>query len=176
MKKLNIRLNSNVLAQIQNLLFVLTLSTAILSKILNFATVEIFKQKYEFFNFIFVLCLIIFFIEIILIYIFSRISPCKNLRLRKKLILFTEQLTKQVNDGHLMHSIEWHYKINKKIIKIEMHSRGLVSDREQLSRQLSEYLNENLLSFVEVNNHVEFIFGDYPKRYNAMEILTNEKL
>ncbi|MTB36806.1 hypothetical protein [Streptococcus uberis] len=114
--------------------------------------------------------------EITIVYLFSRYSPIKFLRIRKKLILFSEQLTKQTIDGKFKHSVEWHYITNKKTTIIELYSRGLVSDKKQLSIQLSEYLNENLLSYREFNNHIQLVFGEFPRRYNAMEILTNDKL
>ena len=98
------------------------------------------------------------------------------MQIRKKLILFTEQLTKQTEDGKLKHSVTWHYKVKNKKIIIQLYSNGLVSDKRKVGGQLSEFIAENLLSYKEASQYVTFIFGKSPTRLNGKEVLENDQL
>ena len=49
-------------------------------------------------------------------------------------------------------------------------------DTERLGIQLSEYLEENLLAYKELNHCVRYTFGESQKRLDGMEILKNDKL
>ncbi|EMX5414657.1 hypothetical protein AAG976_002121 [Listeria innocua] len=109
-------------------------------------------------------------------YLSSRFSPIQSLQIRKKLILFTEQLTKQTEDGKLKHSVTWYYKVKDKKIIIQLYSNGLVNDKRKLGGQLSEFIAENLLSYKEASQYATFIFGKFPARLNGKEVLENDQL
>ncbi|WP_242682262.1 hypothetical protein [Streptococcus thermophilus] len=120
--------------------------------------------------------LALFISTVSIIYLASRFSPIQSLQIRKKLILFTEQLTKQTEDGKLKHSVTWHYKVKNKKIIIQLYSNGLVSDKRKVGGQLSEFIAENLLSYKEASQYVTFIFGKSPTRLNGKEVLENDQL
>lgn len=110
-----------------------------------------------------------------LIYLFSRFSPINWLKTRKKLVLFTEMLTKQIPDGKFMYSVEWRYQVKNDKILVELFSSGLVPDKAGLGIQLSEYLRLKLLKREELSDKTRYTFGNYPKRLDGMEVLTNDR-
>lgn len=176
MKKLQVKLNSEVVAPFKLVGTVLVLALTVLPMFIYIVTFDTFHLNGHLLLSISMLGSILFCIEMISLFLYSRFSPIYTLQLRKKLILFTEQLTKQTKDGQLMHSVKWHYRCADGKIIIDLHARGLVTDTERLGIQLSEYLEENLLAYKELNHCVRYIFGEYPKRLNGMEILKNDKL
>lgn len=176
MKKLQVKLNSEVVAPFKLFGTVLVLTLTVLPTFIYVVTFDTFHLNGHFLLSISTLGTTLFIIEMISLLLYSRFSPIKGLQLRKKLILFTEQLTKQTKDGQLMHSVKWHYLCNGGNTIIELYARGLVPDTQRLGIQLSEYLNENLLAYKELNNCVRYTFGKFPKRLDGMEILKNDKL
>lgn len=176
MKKLQVKLNSEVVAPFKLIGTVLVLALTILPTFIYIATFETFHLNGHLLLSISMLGATLFSIEMISLFLYSRFSPIDALQLRKKLILFTEQLTKQTKDGQLMHSVKWHYLCDDGKTTIELHARGLVTDTERLGIQLSEYLEENLLAYKELNHCVRYTFGKFPKRLDGMETLKNDKL
>jgi len=118
----------------------------------------------------------------ITLWLLSRYSPSKTLRIRKKLILFTHQFTKMVDDGIFKKSVQWHYIfVNnvdgvKKMLVIEVFPNGLEKDLRLLGMKLSQYLRLELLNYAESDNKACFFYGKPPKRLNGMEVLLDEEL
>lgn len=155
---------------------VLTLALTLIPQFIYYSAHELFNLKIYPFMITSLIGSILLLMDCFILYFSSRFSPIKWLNLRKRLILFTEQLTKQTQDGHFKHSVEWRYHVTSKEITIELYSDGLVSDKQKLAEQLSEFLRENLLHFELLNNRTRFIFGEFPKRLNGKEVLKNAKL
>jgi hypothetical protein len=110
-------------------------------------------------------------VELIFLYLLSSFSPVRALQLRKKLILFTYLLTKQVENAELLFSVEWHYERTGDKIIIELYANGLISDKANLGKQLSEFLRLDLLRFEEQTNKAVYTFGKTPERLNGLEVL-----
>lgn len=109
-------------------------------------------------------------------FLYSRFSPFRNLRLRKQLIRFTEMLTRQTDDGKMKYSIEWYFSSGTDKTVIKFLPGGLVSDKRVIAKQLSEFLREDLLEYVERNNYVQLIFGTTRSAFNGIEVLLDDKL
>lgn len=176
MKKLQVKLNSEVVAPFKLIGTVLLLALTVLPTFIYTVAFDKFHLNGHLMLSLSTLGATLFSIEMISLFLYSRFSPIYGLQLRKKLILFTEQLTKQTKDGQLMHSVKWNYLCGDGKIIIELYARGLVTDTERLGIQLSEYLEENLLAYKELNTCVRYTFGESPKRLDGMEILKNGKL
>lgn len=176
MKKLTVRVTSEAKAPLKLISVVLTFTLTTLPILIYYVGHDTFQLNASPFIEASLIGCTLLITNISFIYICSRFSPVKQLRLRKKLALFTEQLTKQTQDGKLKHSVEWNYKIVENKMIIELFSSGLISDKSQLGMQLSEYLRENLLEYKELSNCVRFTFGEFPQRLNGIEVLIDEKL
>lgn len=176
MKRIKVRLSSEFKTSLKVISVMLTLLLATLPQFIYFSGHEIFKLEATRFAQTSLIGSLLFVMSVCIIFFSSRFSPVKLLRIRKKLMLFTEQLTKQTQDGNLKHSVEWLYKVKSEKIVIELYSNGLVSDKQKLGGQLSEFLRENLLQLEQLNDRTRFIFGEFPRRLNGKEVLKNDKL
>lgn len=174
--KVTVRVASNVMTSLKIFSVMFSLALAILPMFIHVNGKEIFYLEANLFMTISIIGLAIFLIIVSIIYLSSRFSPIQSLQIRKKLILFTEQLTKQTEDGKLKHSVTWYYQVKDKKITIKLYSNGLVNDKRKLGGQLSEFIAENLLSYKEASQYVTFIFGQFPARLNGKEVLENDKL
>lgn len=174
MKRLKVRVSSIEKFRLLITLIVVALAISLLPLLLSIEAPNWFSHKLMD---TISMCGILLLLSLITIgYLFSRFSPSKLLRLRKKLILFTEQLTKQTQDGGLKYSVEWGYSVTPKQILVDLYSGGLIADKKRLSVQLAEFLRENLLSYEEKDNRVRLTFGEFPQRLNGMEVLFNDRL
>ncbi|MGM0112523.1 hypothetical protein [Enterococcus sp. DIV0187] len=171
-----VRVASNVMTSLKIFSMMFSLALAILPMFIYINSKEIFHLEAHLFMTISIVGLAFFLITVSIIYLSSRFSPIRSLQIRKKLILFTEQLTKQTEDGKLKHSVTWHYDIKDKRTTIHLYSNGLVNDKRKLGGQLSEFIAENLLSYKEASQYVTFIFGKFPARLNGKEVLENDQL
>lgn len=176
MKKLTVRVTSETKAPLKIISVVLTFTLATFPIFIYYVGHDTFELNASPFIEVSLIGCTLLITNIGFIYICSRFSPVKQLRLRKQLILFTEQLTKQTQDGNLKHSVEWHYKIVENNTTIDLFSSGLISDKSQLGIQLSEYLRENLLEYKELSNRVRYTFGEFPQRLNGIEVLIDDEL
>lgn len=171
-----VRVASNVMTSLKIFSVMFSLALATLPIFIYNNGKEIFHLDENLFMNISIVGLAFFLTTVSIIYLSSRFSPIQSLRIRKKLILFTEQLTKQTEDGKLKHSVTWHYKVKNKKIKINLYSKGLVNDKRKLGRDLSEFINENLLSYKDCPLYVTLSFGKFPSRLNGKEVLENDQL
>lgn len=171
-----VRVASNLMTSLKIFSMMSSLALAILPMLIYSNGKEIFQLEVNLFMTISIIGLAFFLTTVSIIYLSSRFSPMQSLQIRKKLILFTEQLTKQTEDGKLKHSVTWHYKVKDKKITIQLYSNGLVDDKRKLGGQLSEFIAENLLSYKEASQYVIFIFGQFPTRLNGKEVLENDQL
>ncbi|HFI0914831.1 TPA: hypothetical protein ACGO1D_001935 [Streptococcus suis] len=171
-----VRVASHVMTSLKIFSVMFSLALAILPMLIYSNGKEIFHLEVNLFMTISIIGLACFLTTVSIIYLSSRFSPIQSLQIRKKLILFTEQLTKQTEDGKLKHSVKWHYKVKDKKITIQLYSNGLVDDKRKLGGQLSEFIAENLLSYKEASQYVIFIFGQFPARLNGKEVLENDQL
>lgn len=108
---------------------------------------------------------------LLMLILLSRYSPVKSLALRKKLIIFTRLFTKTQNDGTMAHAIRWRYAIKGKKIVIDLYPNGLIRDTALIGRQLSQYMGENLLEYEETDDKARYVYGEYPPRYDGIELL-----
>lgn len=171
-----VRVASNVMTSLKIFSVMLSLALAILPMFIYINGKEIFHLEATPYMNISSIGLAFFLTTVGTIYLYSRFSPIQSLKIRKKLILFTEQLTKQTQDGNLKHSVTWDYSVKDKKTIIKLFSNGLVNDKPKLGGQLSEFLAANLLSYKESSQYVTFVFGKFPDRLNAKEVLENDKL
>lgn len=171
-----VRVASHVMTSLKIFSVMFSLALAILPILIYNIGKDIFHLEANLFITISTIGLALFISTVSIIYLASRFSPIQSLQIRKKLILFTEQLTKQTEDGKLKHSVTWHYKVKNKKIIIQLYSNGLVSDKRKVGGQLSEFIAENLLSYKEASQYVTFIFGKSPARLNGKEVLENDQL
>ena len=175
-KTVTVRVASNVMTSLKIFSVMFSLALASLPMLIFSNGKEIFHLESNIFMTISIIGLTFFLTAVSIIYLSSRFSPIQSLKLRKKLILFTEQLTKQTEDGKLKHSVTWHYDVKDKKTTIKLYSNGLVNDKRKLGGQLSEFIAENLLSYKEASQYVTFIFGKFPARLNGKEVLENDQL
>ncbi|MBF2544892.1 hypothetical protein [Listeria seeligeri] len=171
-----VRVASNVMTSLKIFSVMFSLALASLPILIYSNGKEIFHLEANIFMAISIIGLAFFLTAVSIIYLSSRFSPIQSLQIRKKLILFTEQLTKQTEDGKLKHSVTWHYEVRKKKTTIQLYSNGLVNDKRKLGGQLSEFIAENLLSYKEASQYATFIFGKFPARLNGKEVLENDQL
>lgn len=104
----------------------------------------------------------------------SQYSPIKLLALRKKLILFTRDFVKSIDDGTRFHSVQWEYDITGNNISVNLYPEGLVQDTAVLGKKLSEYLGEVMLEYEELDGKTRYVFGRYPDRYNGIELIKKD--
>ncbi|OUN33940.1 hypothetical protein [Lachnoclostridium sp. An76] len=107
----------------------------------------------------------------LMLVLLSRYSPVKRLAIRKKLMLFTKLFIKSENDGTIEHSVTWKYAIKGKKIVIDLYPNGLIRDTALIGRQLSQYIGENLLEYEETDGKSRYVYGEYPSRYDGIELL-----
>lgn len=169
--KVKVRVNSSMMTSLKIFSVMLSLTIAILPRLVYVHGYKLFKLDAQPFLVTSRIGMILFFATICFIYLYSRFSPIKILKIRKKLILFTEQLTKQTEDGMLKHSVEWHYEISDKKITIKLFSNGLIPNKDNIGEQLSEYLRKNLRKKEELFDCTRFIFGDPFRRLQIKDLL-----
>ena len=113
---------------------------------------------------------------IVYTYIYSRYSPILYLKIRKKIIIFTREFTKKVDDGTMIHSVMWRCRITDNKIVITLYSRGLILNETKTAREFTEYVALNLLQFQNKEGEFIFTYGERPARFDGMEILNNVEL
>lgn len=174
MKQLRIRVSNSEKTQLIAVLMVVALSMTVLPLFINWKLPNLFPSRS-----LLIIALVGSVIEstcIVGTILYSRFSPIRSLRLRKKLIRFTEMLTRQVEDGKMKYSIEWRYKVDGNKTVIEFLSGGLVADKRMVAKQLQEFLRADLLKYVEHNNYVQLTLGTASKPLNGIEVLLDDKL
>ena len=108
---------------------------------------------------------------LVMMILLSQYSPIKQLALRKKLILFTRDFVKSIDNGTRFHSVQWEYGITGKKISVNLYPKGLVQDTAVLGKKLSEYLGEAMLEYAELDGKTRYVFGQYPKRYDGIGLM-----
>ena len=103
------------------------------------------------------------------VWLLSRFSPVKHLKIRKKLILFTRMFLHSKEDGVLLHSVRWRYSVKDGKITADLYPNGLEKDTADIGWRLSEYLGESLLKYEESDGMAHYIFGSAPQRFYGME-------
>ena len=176
MMKLKIKFKREFISSLKFILLAITFSIIVISK----GLIELGKTTNEVVNvkIYLILSLSIFslLVELSIFYLLSAISPIKILKFRKKLLLFTYLLTKQVENESFIHSIEYHYKyVNEKYI-VEIYSNGLIDDKTRLAKRLSEYLRLELLDFKELTDKICLKFSKSKKALNGVEVISNDEL
>lgn len=103
------------------------------------------------------------------VWLLSRFSPVKRLKIRKKLILFTRMFLHSEEDGLMLHSVRWQYGVKNGNITAVLYPNGLEKDTADIGQRLSEYLGETLLKYEEYDGRACYIFGCTPERFDGME-------
>lgn len=99
----------------------------------------------------------------------SRYSPVKQLKVRKKLILFTRMFLHSKEDGLLLHSVQWQYGVKNGKTTINLYPGGLEKDTADIGRRLSEYLGETILKYQEFDGRACYVFGHAPRRFDGIK-------
>lgn len=108
----------------------------------------------------------------LMVWLLSRYSPVKWLKIRKKLILFTRMFLHSEEDGILLHSVRWQYSVKDGKITVILYPNGLEKDTADIGRRLSEYLWRPLLKYEESDGNACYAFDRLPERINAIEMMT----
>lgn len=174
MKSLKVRTNGESLRFVKQILFAVTLLIVVLPLIVHWGLSGILNLNRSLFTTIISGGFVVLFSNVLLLYLFSRYSCIPRLRLRKQLILFTRLFTTSKEDGFVMHSVKWKYQVKNDEIEIHLYSNALINDKAKTAGQLSEYIQANLIIFREEDNYVRYVFGSFPLRFNALEVLKNE--
>lgn len=103
------------------------------------------------------------------VWLLSRFSPVKRLKVRKKLILFTRMFLHSEEDGFLLHSVRWQYSVKNGMVTVILYPDGLEKDTADIGRRLSEYLWRPLLKYEESDGRACYVFDRPPERINAIE-------
>lgn len=103
------------------------------------------------------------------VWLLSRFSPLKRLKVRKRLILFTRMFLHSKEDGVLLHSVRWRYSVKGGKITADLYPNGLEKDTADIGRRLSEYLGEMLLRYEESDGRAHYVFGRPSQRFDGME-------
>lgn len=118
--------------------------------------------------------LVLFIMFAVAVWLLSRFSPVKCLKIRKNLILFTRMFLHSAEDGLLLHSVRWQYSVENGKVTAVLYPRGLEKDTADIGRRLSECLWKPLLKYEEGDGRVCYVFGLPPERFNAMEKMTED--
>lgn len=102
-------------------------------------------------------------------WLLSRFSPVKQLKIRKKLILFDRMFLHSEADGFLRYCVRWQYSVKNGKITVNLYPNGLEKDTADIGRRLSECLRETLLKYEKFDGRACYIFGPIPERYDGME-------
>lgn len=105
------------------------------------------------------------------VWLLSRFSPVEGLKIRKKLILFTQMFLHSEEDGALRHCVRWQYGMENGRIKVILYPNGLEKDTADIARRLSEYLEVTLLKYEEADRRAYCVFGCAPERYNGLQMM-----
>ena len=103
------------------------------------------------------------------VWLLSRFSPVKCLKIRKELILFTRMFLHSEGDGFLRCFVQWQYSVENGKVTVVLYPKGLEKDTADIGRRLSEYLWKPLLRYEEGDGMACYVFGLPPERFNAME-------
>lgn len=101
------------------------------------------------------------------VWLLSRFSPIKSLKVRKRLILFTRMFLHSKEDGALLHSVRWRYSVKTGKVTAILYPNGLEKDTADIGRRLSEYLGEALLKYQESDGKACYVFGRPPERFDG---------
>lgn len=103
------------------------------------------------------------------VWLSSRYSPVKRLKIRRKLILFTRMFLHSKEDGAFLHSVRWRYSVKNGKITADLYPNGLEKDTADIGGRLSEYLGEVMLKYEESDGMARYIFGRIPQRFNGVD-------
>ena len=103
------------------------------------------------------------------VWLLSRCSPVKCLKIRKELILFTRMFLHSEGDGFLRCFVQWQYSVENGKVTVVLYPKGLEKDTADIGRRLSEYLWKPLLRYEEGDGMACYVFGLPPERFNAMK-------
>lgn len=171
MKKLCLRTNGKAVTAFKQTSLLIALNLILIPIIIDWSGLTAIPVNYRLLQAMFFTGGMLVAVLILAIWLLSRISPVKSLKIRKKLILFTRLFLKSEPDGIFIHSVNWHYTVKDKKIFIDLYPNGLVKDTSDIGKKLSEYLGETLLKYEELDGKARYIFGKFPERYNGNALL-----
>lgn len=106
------------------------------------------------------------------VWLLSRFSPVKWLKIRKRLILFTRMFLPSEKDGQLLHCVRWQYSVEDGEITVKLYPDGMKVDTADIGRRLSQCLWRPLRDYEESDSGARYIFGDPPERFDGIEKMT----
>lgn len=152
MHKLKLKTDGSVIAAIKQSILVIALLFIILPIFIFWDGVTAIPELNEILYDMLIVGIFLLLNYSILIFLLSRYSPVKILKIRKQIINFTRLFLKSETDGLLIHSVKWMYGIKGRKTIIDLYFNGLVKDSVEIGQKLSEYLAEVSTSVYEISN------------------------
>lgn len=172
MHTLNIRTDGKVVTVLKQALLLLSLMFVFIPAIVSGSGLTVPPAICRMLQGMFLSGLVLFIVPVSVYWLFSRFSPVKWLKTRNDLIRFTRMFLRSEEDGLLLHSVRWEYRVDNGNITIVLYPKGLEKDTADIGRRLSEYMGETLLKYEEGDGKASYILGGAPGRYDGMEKMT----
>ena len=171
MHKLKLKTDGSVIAAIKQSILVIALLFIILPIFIFWDGVTAIPELNEILYNMLIVGIFLLLNYSILIFLLSRYSPVKILKIRKQIINFTRLFLKSETDGLLIHSVKWMYGIKGRKTIIDLYFNGLVKDSVEIGQKLSEYLGLPMLKYEESDGKARYIFANPPKRYDGIMLI-----
>lgn len=169
MKNLRIRTNGEAVTALKQLLLLISLIFMVIPAIANGSGLNATPAIWRTLRVMFASGSGLLTALALTVWLLSRFSPLKRLKVRKKLILFTRMFLHSKEDGVLLHSVMWRYSVKGGKITADLYPNGLEKDTADIGRRLSEYLGEMLLRYEESDGRAHYVFGRPSQRFGGME-------
>lgn len=164
MHTLNIRTDGKVVTVLKQALLLLSLMFVFIPAIVSGSGLTVPPAICRMLQGMFLSGLVLFIVPVSVYWLFSRFSPVKWLKTRNDLIRFTRMFLRSEEDGLLLHSVRWEYRVDNGNITIVLYPKGLEKDTADIGRRLSEYMGETLLKYEEGDGKASYILGGAPGR------------
>lgn len=169
MKNLRIRTNGEAVTVLKQLLLLISLIFIVIPAIANGSGLNASPAIWRMLRVMFAFGSGLLTALALTVWLLSRFSPLKHLKTRKKLILFTRMFLHSKEDGALLHSVRWRYRVKGGKITADLYPNGLEKDTADIGCRLSEYLGETLLRYEQSDGRARYVFGRIPPRFDGME-------
>lgn len=169
MKNLRIRTDGKAVTALKQLLLLISLMFIFIPVIASGSNLTAAPAIWRMLQAMFLSGLALLAILALTVWLWSRHSPVRCLKIRRKLILFTRMFLHSEEDGFLLHSVWWQYSVKNGKTTAILYPNGLEKDTADIGRRLSEYLGETLLKYEESDGKARYVFGHAPERFDGMD-------
>jgi len=172
MRKLQLRTDGKAVTACKQGIVILALSLIVISRLLDWSNLTVIPISDRVTDGMFLIGCFSLLILGCVEWLLSRISPIKQLAIRKKLILFTRMFLKSEEDGKAQHSVKWSYSVKPTgNLIVHLYPNGLVKDTVDIGRKLSEYLAMDLIQYEHTGRIACYELGRHPDRYDGIDLL-----